>query len=92
MSMAVERMPALATAKPLSSSQFWFIAGVYYALPDTPQALPHGDHALLAQDNGPSVVFFDGEMACERMRLSAPSAQALEDVGASKFNHAGEEN
>lgn len=76
----------------LTPEQWQFLRGVFVAAPDTPEALPPGDHALMSlrPDGSASVVFVDGNRACAPIKLPRSAVEILMSVGRGDLVRAGQ--
>jgi hypothetical protein len=76
----------------LSADQWQFMRGIYAMNPLTPDGLPYGDRAALAQFEGigGGIVFFiDGDKACTPMAVPNELLAMMDDVATAKISHEG---
>jgi hypothetical protein len=74
----------------LSADQWQFMRGIYAMNPLTPDGLPYGDRAALAQFEGigGGIVFFiDGDKACTPMTAAPELLSLMKDVAAHTITH-----
>jgi len=72
---------------PLSASQFHFVEGVYVGSPATPEGLPPGDGALLAQHDGDKdgvIIWTRGKLACAPLPIPEKLINLLGEVRGAK--------
>ena len=73
----------------MTQSQVDFMKGVFATAPTTPDRLPYSDKAaILTRRNVSTVVFIDGDLACDPVELSPPGFKKLMDIGAGEISHA----
>lgn len=76
----------------LTPDQFEFLRGVFVVNPMTPQGLPYGDRAAMAQvdsNTGALVFFLDGDKACEPMPIPHELLEMLHDIAVGEIRHEG---
>jgi hypothetical protein len=76
----------------LTTDQWEFLRGVYVMSPDTPEGMPAGDRAVLAQIDGKPggmVFFIDSGQACGAIKIPEELVKVLLEVDASNIIHDG---
>jgi hypothetical protein len=79
----------------LTAEQWEFLRGVYVLNPNTPEGLPFGSRAVLAQikgHDGAIVYFIDGEKACAPMFIPQLIVEMLRAIAAGRITHEGLDN
>lgn len=75
----------------LTGDQWQFLRGVFVMAPDTPNALPPGNSAVMSlrPDGSASIVYVDGDTACAPMKLGKDGVDLLMQVGRGDITHSG---
>jgi hypothetical protein len=79
----------------LTSDQWRFLEGVSALAPSTPEGIPPGDRAVMAQfdgDEGAVIFFLDGDKACFPMSVPDVIVEMLMEVGEGTIKHEGTSN
>ncbi len=74
----------------LTDAQWQFLRGVFVATPDTPDALPPGDRAMMSAlpDGSAAIAFVDGARSCAFIVVPKTFAAMVISVGKGDVNHA----
>lgn len=75
----------------LTPEQFQFMRAVAVQMKDTPDSLPPCDHAMMSisPDGSATVVFVDGDAACEPVKITKHGVDFLMQVGSGDVVHSG---
>jgi len=77
----------------LTPEEWQFLRGVYAMNPGTPEGLPYGDKAALAQLDGLEgglIYFIDGDKACTPMRVPNEVLMMMRDITTKVVTHEGQ--
>ncbi len=86
----VSEFKSVSTVTDLSPAQFQFVRALYVALPPVSRTLPPGDHAVMAQAGGSTMLaLVDGVQACARFLAPDFIQSMLNEVGEGQNEHVG---
>ena len=74
----------------LTPDQWQFMRGIFLANPRTPDRLPYGTGAAMAEasdESAGAIFFIDGDRACDAMVLTKARMPTLADVGSGVVLH-----